>query len=168
MDKLQQIPVTMNFTKAVLAAGTTTTLSSTTAATYSIRGKMYKQGSAWSNQATPTTDGNGNAFVPVPANNGSVFTIGVDHSGNMKVFQGQVQALDTSGNFIIAPQFGPLGYTGAASTDEDFCALGYVVVKVGATGSAWTFGASNFAGPPTGVTFSFQDVATLPDRPQVN
>ena len=168
MDRLAQIPVTMNMTASVLAAGTTSTLSQSHAATYAIRGKMYVQSAAWSNQATPTTDLNGNAFTAVQPGYGSVFTIGVDHSGNMKVSQGGIQALDSNGNFITAPQFGSLGPDGSGSNDGDFCPLGYVVVKVGSSGAAWTFGTSNFAGPLTGVTFAFQDVATLPDRPQVS
>lgn len=170
MDKLSQIPVTMNLTASAVAHGTTTTLSQTSAATYVIRGKLYAQGSAWSNQATPTTDANGNAFVGVLANQGSVFTIGVNHSGTMKVFQGQVQALDSSGNFILAPQFGPLGLTGSGSTDEDFCPLAYLIIQAGSTADnshGWRFGTDNMSSV-TGVTYSFQDVALLPDRPQVS
>ncbi|MGC8536712.1 MAG: hypothetical protein ACP5QR_14465 [Rhizomicrobium sp.] len=167
MDNLALIPATMCLTKVVLAAGTTSTLSTTNAATYAIRGKLYVQSAAWLDEATPTTDLNGNPFTPIPAGNGSVFVVGVDHSGNMKVSQGQIQALDSSGNFVVAPQFGSLGPDGSASTDGDFCPLAYVVVKASTGAANWTFGTSNFAGPPTDVTFSFQDVATLPDRPQV-
>lgn len=170
MDKLQQIPVTMNFVDTVLAAGTTTTLSQTNAAYYAIRGKMYKQASAWSNQATPTVDGNGNAFTGVLANQGSVFTIGVNAAGTMVVFQGQVQALDTSGNFILAPQFGALGLTGSASTDENFCPLGYLIIKAGSTADnvhGWRFGTDNMSAV-TGITYALQDLAMLPDRPQVS
>lgn len=170
MDLQQQIPITANFTKVVLAAGTTTTLSTTNASTYAVRGKMYVQGSAWTNQATPTTDSaTGSTFAPVLANFGSVFLVGVDHSGTMKVIQGQVQALDTSGNFITAPQFGALGFQGSGSTDNDFCPLGYIIIKAGSTADAthgWRFGTDNMSAV-TGITYAFQDVSNLPDRPQV-
>lgn len=170
MDFQSQVPITANFTKVVLTNGTTTTLSTSNAATYAIRGKMYVQGAAWTNQATPTTDSaTGNTFAPVLANQGSIFLVGVDHSGNMKVYQGQVQALDTSGNFIVAPQFGALGPQGSGSTDNDFCPLGYLVIKAGSTADnvhGWRFGTDNMSSV-TGITYTFQDLCNLPDRPQV-
>lgn len=167
MDVQSAIPATACYTKAGLAAGTTTTLSTGGTITYSVRGKMYTK-TAITNGATPTTDyATGNAFTGITINNGSVFTIGFDHSGNLKVVQGTIEALDTSGNFIRAPMFGGLGPVGQASTDNDFCAIGYLTVLVGATGATWTFGTSNLAGPPTGVTLNWQDCSTLPDRPQV-
>ena len=170
MDLQQQVPITCNFTKAVLAACTTTTLSTTNAATYSIGGKMYVQGAAWTNQATPTTDSaTGATFAPVLANFGSIFLVGVNAAGTMKVIQGQVQALDTSGNFIVAPQFGALGFQGSGSTDNDFCPLGYIVIKAGSTADnvhGWRFGTDNMSAV-TGITYAFQDVSNLPGRPQV-
>ncbi len=171
MDQLQRVPETICLTKVVLAAGTTTTLSTTNAATYGIKGKAYVQGSAWTNQATPTTDyATGLAFVPIPipAGYGCVFTIGLDHSGNMKVIQGQIQALDSNGNFIVAPQFGGLGPQGSGSTDSDFCPIAYMIVKLGSSAVAtWTFGTNNNSSV-TGVTYSFQDLIGQPDRPQVS
>lgn len=160
MDRLQLAPAYGCFTKSAVAAGTTTTLSQTTAAHYAIGGKLYKQASAWSNQATPTTDVNTGAnFVGVPINNGSVFVIGVNAAGTMKVAQGPLQALDTSGKFILAPQFPAL--------PEDFCPLAYLELLVASNGSTWTFGSSNNSGV-TGVTYNFQDISTLPGRPQVS
>ena len=41
MDFLQQAPLTANYNAEVLAAGTTTTLSSTNAFSYSIDGFLY-------------------------------------------------------------------------------------------------------------------------------
>ena len=70
---------TQCFTKVTLAAGTTTTVTTTTAATYSIGGKIYVQGAAWTNKAHPTTDSNsGAAFVNIPANYGGVVVYGTD------------------------------------------------------------------------------------------
>lgn len=180
MDVQASIPVTMNFTKATLAAGTTTTISTTGTTTYAIRGKFYNK-TAITNGATPTTDyATGAAFLPIPIPNtapnlaagyGSVYTVGLDSAGNIRVIQGTVVPLDASGNFINAPQFGGMGGQGssnAASTNNDFCAIGYIVVKLGSTAVAtWTFGTNNLSGV-TGVTYTFVDVATLPDRPQIS
>jgi hypothetical protein len=136
MDAQAMAPLTANLTASVLAHGTTTTLSQTNAATYAIKGKLYAQASAWSNTATPTKDwATGNAFNVIAANQGSVFAVGLD---------------------------GPVGQ---GSTDNDFCPVGYIVVKNGSTGSNWTFGTNNYNA--TGITFTCVDVATLPDRPQV-
>lgn len=176
MDNQQAIPVTMNFTKATLAAGTTTTISTTGTTTYAVRGKFYTK-TAITNGTTPTTDwATGAAFNPIPipatapnlaAGYGSVYTVGLDSTGTIRVIQGTVVPLDGSGNFINAPQFGGLGPQGSGLTDNDFCAIGYIVVKLGASAVAtWTFGTNNLSSV-TGVTYTFVDVATLPDRPQV-
>lgn len=165
MDALQTPPLTMCVSKATAAAGTTTTFSTTGSTLYSIKGKAYTT-SAASNAATPTTDANtGAAFVGIPANYGSVFVLCYDGSSTtaataIKVVQGSITALDSSGNFVVAPQF-----PGVPDTLAPFA---YLVTKVGSTGSTWTFGSSNLAGPPTGVTHTFVDVMTLPGRPQVS
>lgn len=159
MDALSQIPLTMCTMKAAIAAGTTTTLSTTGTTLYCIKGKAYSK-AALTNQATPTTDAaTGSAFVAVGANYGCVFVVGFDSSGNLKVSQGPLQALDVNGSFILAPQFGPV--------PDTVCPIGYIVIKVGSTGSNWTFGSSNLSGA-TGLTYTFVDVMTLPDRPQVS
>ena len=158
MDNLSTFPVTQVLSKAGLSAGTTTTYSTTATVTYAIRSKLYTK-TAVTNGATPTADATtGLAFVPVPVNSGSVFVFGFDASGNIKVSQGQVQALDVSGAFVTAPQLPVVPDTVAP--------FGYLVVKVGSTGSTWTFGSSNLSGA-TGVTYAFQDVTALPDRPQI-
>lgn len=177
MDAQAAIPTTLNFSKAALAAGTTTTLSTTGTTTYAIRGKFYTK-TAITNGATPTTDyATGAAFKPIPIPNvapnlelgyGCVFTVGLDHSGNIKVIQGSIEPLDASGNFIRAPQFGGLGPSGSGSTDNDFCPIGYIVVQLGATAVAtWTFGTNNLSSV-TGVTYTFVDICSLPDRPQTS
>lgn len=160
MDALQFPPLTMATAKAGLAAGTTTTLTIGTLTPFCIKGKAFSRASV-SNTATPTTDVNtGVAFVGIPANNGAVFVICVNSAGALRVAQSAIQPLDASGNFLYAPTF--------PGVPDDVCPIGYLVTRVGATGSTWTFGASNLAGPPTGVTHTFVDVMTLPDRPQVS
>jgi hypothetical protein len=173
MDNQAFAPVTMCMSKVTLAAGTTTTLSTTGTTTYAIRGKAYTK-SAITNGATPTTDwATGNAFLPVKANNGSVFMVGLDHSGNLKCIQGTVTPLDgivSSNLFITAPQFGGLGPSGNATTDNDFCPIGYLVIQAGTTADAttgWIFGTSNMSSV-TGITYTFVDVIGMPDRPQVS
>lgn len=169
MDQQSSIPATMCLSKVTLAAGSTTTLSTTGTTTFCIRGKAYTK-AALSSQATPTTDwSTGAAFAPVLANYGSVFAIGFDRSGNLKAIQGTVVPLDNTGAFINAPQFGGLGPSGSGSTDNDFCAIGYIVIKAGSTADAttgWIFGTSNMSSV-TGITYTFVDVITLPDRPQI-
>jgi hypothetical protein len=162
MDVQQTIPVTMCLSKVTLAAGTTTTLSNTGTTTYSVRGKAYTK-AAMTNAATPTTDAaTGAAFLPVPANFGSVYTIGFNAAGSLLAVQGNVVPLDGNGAFINAPQFGGLPL--------DFCPIGYLVIKAGATASSapgWLFGTNNMSGV-TGITYTFVDVIGLPDRPQVS
>jgi len=176
MDMQQAVPVTMCFTKAAIAAGTTSTMSTTGTTTFAIKGKFYTK-TALSNQATPTVDfATGAAFLPIPIpatapNLGlgyaSIYTVGFDTGGNLRAIQGSIVALDVSGNFITAPVFGALGGVGIDSTTTDFCPIGYILVKLGAAAVAtWTFGTNNLSGV-TGVTYVFVDIATLPDRPQI-
>lgn len=147
-------------TKAGLAVGTTTTLTTANAQEFEIIGKAYKK-AATSNEATPTTDFiTGAAFVGVQANKGCVFLIGRDVSGNLKAAQGQIVDLDASGSFILGPWFPP--------PSNDIAPIGYILVKCGSTASTWTFGSSNFAGPPTGVTFTIVDCQEHPARPQIS
>ena len=183
MDNQASIPVTMCLSKVTLAAGTTSTISTTGTTTYAIRGKAYTK-AAITNGATPTTDwATGNAFIPIPAplsnpnlpgvpngaaGYGSIYMVGLDSGGNVRVIQGTIAPLDASGNFLYAPQFGPLGPSGSTSSNNDFCPIGYIVVKLGATAVAtWTFGTNNLSGV-TGATYAFQDVVGEPDRPQIS
>lgn len=159
MDALQQIPVTMALFSCTLAAGTTTTISTTGSTHYAIKGKGYIK-TAITNGATPTTDATtGAAFVALSANQGTVVVIGFDSSGNVKASQGAVQALDAAGNFVVAPQF--------PAIPDTICPVGYIVLKGGSTLSGtFTFGTNNLSGV-TGMTYTFVSVITLPDRPQV-
>ncbi len=160
MDALQQVPFTLCLSKVALAAGTTTTLSNTGTTVYGIRGKAYSK-AAMSNVATPTLDAaTGLAFPALSANQGTIVVVGFDAGGNLKVAQGSIQALDVSGNFITSPQFPPI--------PDTMCPIGYIVLKAGSTLSGtWQFGTNNLSGV-TGMTYTFVDVITLPDRPQVS
>lgn len=161
MDTLALRPVTGCLSKVTLAAGTTTTISTTGTTTYAIKSKAYTK-AAITNGATPTTDAlTGSAFTGITANQGTVVVIGLDSSGAIKAAQGSVESLDVSGNFIRAPQF-PL-------IPDTVCPIGYIVLKGGSTLSGtWTFGSSNLSSV-TGMTYTFVDVLLgLPERPQVS
>ena len=171
MDYLQTSPATMCTVKATAAAGTTTTFSTTGATLYCIKGKAFST-SAAANAATPTTDAaTGVAFVPVPANNGCTFVLCYDGTSAtaataIKVVQGPLNLLDgtASGATALFSIHGPQ-FPGIPDT---LCPFAYLITKVGASGAAWTFGASNLAGPPANVLHTFVDLMTLPGRPQVS
>lgn len=151
----------MTLNKAGLVAGTTTTYSITAnPLLFTVNGKMVTKATV-TNGATPTTDGvTGLAYTAVPVSGVSVFVFGYDASGGIKVCQGGVESLDAGGNVIKAPAL--------PSLPDTITPFAYLVTKVGSTGAAWTMGASNLAGPPTGVTHTYVDVAVMPDRPQVS
>lgn len=161
MDYQELMPLTLNLSKSGLAAGTTTTISTGGAINYAIRGKTYTK-TQITNGATPTTDAaTGNAFLPVPANYGSIFMVGLNAAGSVQVVQGTVVALKSDGTFIQASQFG--------GVPLDFCPIGYIVIKAGSTASSspgWLFGTNNMSGV-TGITYTFVDVTSMPDRPQI-
>lgn len=161
MDYLQQIPVTMATTIGGLAVGTTTTLTLANDVQYCIKGKGYKK-SAVSNTATPTTDAaTGLAFNAIAVNKAGVFAICLDSSGALKVVQGGYNvAYSDAGEFTNGPPQLPV-------VPDNLCPIGYELVKVISTGSAWTFGTSNQASQ-TGITKVLVDCFTLPDRPQTS
>lgn len=162
MQRIDQRGFTGTMMKATAAAGTTTTLSTTGTTQYSIDGKAYSK-SALSNSATPTTDINtGVAFLPLTASKGCKFVLGYDSSNTLRVAQGAIVDLDgaadgANATFLVKAPFPQL--------PDDFAPFAYLETKVGASGSTWTFGASNLAGPPSNVLHTFTDVTTLPARP---
>lgn len=161
MDYLSQVPLTMCMQKStVVATGAATTIASTGTCHFAIKGKAYSH-AALSGTATATTDANtGLAFVPVTANYGCVFVIGIDAAGNVKQAQGPLQALDVNGKFIVSPQF--------PAIPDTLAPIAYAVaVGISTLVGNWTWGTSNMTGV-TGMTVTFVDLITLPDRPQVS
>lgn len=159
----------LNFagTSSGLAAGTTTTITLGNDVHYSIGGKSFKKAAA-SNAATPTTDAvTAAAFVAVPVGSATaggwacVFVVCLDAAGAIKVVQSALVRTDTAAvataDFVEAPQFPQI--------PDTLTPIGYVVTKTDSTASAWTFGASNLAGPPTGVLHTFVSCMVLPSRP---
>ena len=160
MDILALSGSTGCLSSVTLAAGTTTTVTSTGAIVYAINGKAYTA-AALSNTAHPTTDINtGVAFVGIPIGYGAVIVYGLNAAKALKATQGALVALDGAYNFIAAPQF--------PAVPADFCPIGYLVVKAGSGSSTWTAATSNQASA-TGITYARQDVALgLPDRVQTS
>lgn len=141
-----------------LAAGTTSTISTTGTTHFAIGGKTYTK-AAMTNAATPTADANtGAAFTALAVLEGTVVVIGLDKDGNVKAAQGTIQDLDVNENFITAPEF--------PNIPETMCPIGYGIFKNGSSGSAWTFGTSSWSA--TDLADAFVSVATLPLRPQVS
>lgn len=149
-----------------------TTLDSTGALSWTIKGKAYTL-AALTTEATPTTDAvTGAAFKPVIGGgsvsgaygNGSVFVLCRDAAKASKVVQGSIVPLGSDGNFVPGnlPQFPEI--------PDTLAPVGYVVCKAGNTAATagWIFGTSNFSGV-TGITLTVADVALgMPDRPQAS
>lgn len=156
MDYLSQVPLTAAFGAGGVTAGTTTTTSVAAAVPFAIKGRMYSKAIA-ANGATPTTDAvTGAAFTPVGLNKACIFVICLDASGALKIVQGQTVGYSDAGVYETAPQF--------PAIPDNLCPIALEAVKVISTGSAWTMGVSNQAAQ-TGITKTFADICTLPDRP---
>lgn len=154
--------VTQNNGNAGLAAGTTSTYTTTAATNAAILGKYGTQLAAQTNTASPTTDAlTGAAFKPLSPNQATVLVWGVNFAGAIQLIQGgientQVGVTTTVGAFNNLPQF--------PSLPDDFCPLAYTVVRTAPAAATWTPGTSAWAA--SGVTATFRNVSTLPDRPQ--
>ena len=154
MQTLDFAGATLCLSKAGLVAGTTNKLS-ISATTYAIDGTAYSS-AAQTNATTPTTSAvTGSAFTAVGANQGSVFFVGLNAAGALVASQGTVESLDAAGNFTTLPK--------TPAIPADFCLIGRLTIKVGSTGSNWTFGTSNMSGA-TGVTYTFVDQIAMPSR----
>lgn len=145
--------------------GTAKTFSATPVGTaavidYCIKGKAYQR-AVYSGASLPTVDAiTGAAFTALAANQGAVYVLcltgGADSTPS--VAAGTIVGLDASGTFIAYPEMPAL--------PDTLCPFAYIVVKNGATGSAWTFATGNW--DATGVTATPIPVMMLPDRPQIS
>lgn len=154
--------VTQNNGNAGVAAGTTSTITTTAASNAAIRGLYGTALASGANQVAPTTDaGTLAAFRPLAPNQSTTLVIGVNFAGTLQVLQGTIEntfpgITTTVGDFNVLPQFPAL--------PDDFCPLAYAVVRTAPSATAWTPGTSAWAA--SGVTATFRNVSTLPDRPQ--
>lgn len=163
MDALATRGLTQNLANATVLGVAGTTLNLSVATIYSILGKLFNK--AISNtEATPLTDAStGLAFLPVPANKGSVFVVCLNAAGTLGIVQGKVQPLDAAGLFMTAPEF-------PANIPDTLCPIAYLIVKAGATyvatAAGWQMGVHNTSGV-TGMTITPVNINTLPVRPQI-
>jgi hypothetical protein len=133
---IQQFPTTQNLVNAGLVAGTTSTYTTTATTSCVINGKFGTQLTAQTNTASPTTDANtGAVFTALTANQATVLVWGINAAGAIKLCQGTIVPTETgvtttAGAFITAPNF-PV-------TPDDFCPIGYQLVRTSPTGSAFT------------------------------
>lgn len=165
MDILNFRGLTLNHVNAGFVAGTTSTYTTTATTVCSIRGKFATGLSAQTNTASPTTDATtGSAFVALTDNQATVLVWGVNAAGEIQLSQGSIVPTETgsgttAGAFRDIPQFPRL--------PDDFCPCAYCLVRTAPDASDWTPGTSNWTA--TGITAStFQNIATLPDRPQTS
>jgi hypothetical protein len=160
-----------NHINAGLVAGTTNTITVTTAPSVSIGGKFGTTTiSASGNQAiTPTLDANtGVAFTTLTKNTCAAIVFGVNAAGTLVGVQGTAIPTETGvtttvGAFINAPQFPAL--------PADFCPLAYTVVRIAPSSTGFTCGAASnpWTGTPSYATCStFDNVSILPQRPQIS
>lgn len=141
-------------------SGAATTFSASVIA-YALNGKAYTT-TIQTTAAFPTVDiQTGVAWAGLQkANTGTVLLVGVQAGATVYVAaQGSVESLDAAGNFLNAPKF--------PSVPDNFCPVAYIIVKAGATFVAATFLPGTTVWNTTGMTYAVQNVAALPDRPQV-
>lgn len=167
MDQLQIAGSSIGFRRCGLSAGTTNTFTTTLDYHYTIEGQTYSA-AALSNYAGPAVDANtGAAFIPVGPNKACVFLFVIDGSGTFaaatRVAQGTIVDLDGTADAANASYVGRLPEFPAVP--DNTCVYGWCVVKVGASGSPWTFGTSNNSGVAN-TTVTFTPGACLPERPR--
>ena len=159
MSEINLRGLTAAFTNSLLTAtGAETVHDTTVLLTFCIDGKLYSKSGTNADQVTPTTDySTGLAFKTLTANQGCIMVWAYTSGGVVKCIQGDIVALD-AGAFVIAPEF-------PANMPNDVCAFAYQVLKAGATAGTVTFGTSNWNA--TGFTNVIEDVAALPNSPQI-
>lgn len=156
--------LTANFGNAGVAAGTTSTITTTAATNAAIAGVFGTQLALGANQAAPTLDATtGKAFNALQPGQATTLVIGINAAGALRMAQGTIEktlpgATTTPGGFDVLPQFPGL--------PDDFVALAYAVVRTAPAAAAWTPGTSSWAA--SGVVATFRNVTELPTRPQAS
>lgn len=142
-----------------ISGAATTYSTSATTMPFSILSKAFSKATV-AGGASPTTGAVSAVAITLTANFGRVVVWGLNAAGTVQVIEGARQALDTSGNFIIAPQFPAL--------PDTFCPAAYHIMQAGATAvGTFTFGSSNWNA--TGMTHTVVNCALgLPTRPQTS
>lgn len=161
---------TINHINCGAAFGTTSTVTIATTTSTSIGGLFSVAYAAAANTAatSPTTNAaTGTAFTSMGANKATVIVLGVNAAGAVRLAQGsvvdtEVGVTTTKGAFKLAPQF-PL-------LPDDFCAIGYGLIRTAPDAAAWTCGTSSWTASGiytglNGTTTMAQVNGTLPGRP---
>jgi hypothetical protein len=148
---------TLSLALVGLLAGTTTTYNVANATSCVIDGKFATVLASGATTAAPTVDINtGAAFITVPDDKGCALVVGVDAGGALRVAQGGIKDLEVGTLvFKITPPFPHL--------PDDFCPIGYVIVK-NDSGSDYTHSSTSWSA----IDVTFVDISMLPDRPQLD
>lgn len=173
MNALQQSGLTLSMGDQALIAGTTTTLTLSTAKDYYVDGKAYTQATTTNVQPNTTDLNTGATLEGIPAGFGAAIVIGTTSSASttLRMVQGPLSELEadtaayTPGAFKVNPQFPPI--------PNDFCPFGWVIVKVATdytSGASYVFGSSNTTatGAQNSAATAHANTFTsgnLPDRP---
>jgi hypothetical protein len=158
--------ITINLSPATgLVAGATSTYTTTATTNCVINGKPTTALTAQTAQPTPTTDATtGLAFNALAPNQCCSLVFGLNAAGAIRMSQGKIIGTNpgvttTVGALLNDPAFPAL--------PDDFCPLGYTVVRTAPSAAAWIPGTG--AWTASGVSAStFQPVAQLPNRPQAS
>lgn len=159
------VPDTRSTVNAGFVAGTTSTYTTTATTAGVINGKWITGLAAQTATATPTTDATtGAAFVALAVNQCCAIVFGTNAAGVIKMSQGPILGTltgvtTTVGGFLDAPQFPAL--------PDDFCPMAYTLVRTAPSAAAWTPGTSSWTASGVSAT-TFQNVSTLPSRPQIS
>lgn len=141
-----------------LAEGTTVTITSANAISFAIDGKIYSKAATTNDALDTTTDATtGSAFVAQAALTAAVYVYGLNAAGETGAAKGTEVTINASGDYIA-------GYPQFPALPDDFCPVGYITIKNASLTVEWTFNTT--AWTTTSVTTDFQEVMTLPDRPQ--
>lgn len=149
--------LTMSFSSGLLTGtGAETVYDTTAIIQFAIDGVIYNK-AAVTDGATPTTDGNtGAAFTAVGADQIGVFVWGLNSSGTVSLYQGDIENVDGATDVaLMLPQFPTL--------PKGICPFAYTVIQTTGAASDFTIGTSNWNA--TGVTATHKNLAVIPSRP---
>jgi len=154
-----------NLSNAGVVAGTTSTVSTTTATNAVINGKFTTSLGVQTDVASPVLDGaTGKPYLTMAPGFCCSLVVGINSAGVLLLAQGTPLAIGAGvgavpGPIVSDPQFPGL--------PQDFVALAYSVVRTAPSAAPWTPGAGAWLA--TGVVASpFQNVFQLPNRPQAS
>lgn len=173
MNAITLAGLTLSMGDQALIAGTTTTLTLSTAKDYYIAGKAYTQATTTNVQPSLLDLNTGVTLEGIPAGYGAALIIGTTSSASttLRVIQGPLTELEantaayTPGAFKVNPQF--------PSMPDDFCPFGWVTVRVATdytSGASYIFGSSNTTatGAQNSAATAHANIFTsgnVPDRP---